>query len=105
MCPAVLRAAPEATKTWKSRVDGRLVNSGQELPVKIKTSAATASHGPLTLQGYSAVLFERLAKVSTSGQGLGWETGKPRGSHPMNGALPKRGNPPEESGKASKLTY
>eukprot|EP00983_Pelagomonas_calceolata_P078741 1154358-Pelagomonas_calceolata.AAC.7 len=49
------------------RVNGRLAGSGQEDFQKICTASATASHAPLTLQGYQAVLFGRVAKVSRRG--------------------------------------
>eukprot|EP00983_Pelagomonas_calceolata_P011112 358203-Pelagomonas_calceolata.AAC.2 len=79
-----------------------MAGSGQEPPAKLvanfSAAPASASYAPLTLQGRQAVLFGRGAKVSGRGvlgvgQGnrceLHRETGKPRGSRPMNGALPK----------------
>eukprot|EP00983_Pelagomonas_calceolata_P007647 247965-Pelagomonas_calceolata.AAC.10 len=70
MYPAVLPTAPEATKLkilgnefclvcmLSLRADGRLAGSGPELPAKLaanfSAAPATASHGPLTLQGCQA---------------------------------------------------
>eukprot|EP00983_Pelagomonas_calceolata_P086761 1156828-Pelagomonas_calceolata.AAC.3 len=51
-----------------SKADGRLAGSGQELPVKlvanVSTALVTASHSPVTLQGWPNFLFGWLAKVS-----------------------------------------
>eukprot|EP00983_Pelagomonas_calceolata_P109979 1159619-Pelagomonas_calceolata.AAC.7 len=86
-----------------SRVEDRLAGSSQELPAKpianVSIAPGTASHAPLTLQDSLKLLFGRVAKipwrwVCWASQGsrceLFRETGKPRGSRPMNGASPKR---------------
>eukprot|EP00983_Pelagomonas_calceolata_P085348 1156532-Pelagomonas_calceolata.AAC.15 len=85
---------------WESQYQNFVVFLLPTLPLAPQnpTPPATASHAPLTLQGCQAVLQGSLTKVSGSGvrwvgQGcrckLYWETGKPRGSRPMNGALLK----------------
>eukprot|EP00983_Pelagomonas_calceolata_P009358 302936-Pelagomonas_calceolata.AAC.2 len=57
-----------------SRADGRLAGLGQEVPAKLianaSTAPASASHGPLTVQGCQAVLLGRLANVS--GRAVCW---------------------------------